>query len=335
MHHRLAVLLNIYLLLWVVLFGVATSVQASDSAPEERKESITRVEKTSSNNIHVDEIVFKNIPSAQSGNTTITDDDRNKLVATISHEAKEKTLDWLFYGVIALFMVIGTAIWAFISRIIENKIQKLVDPHIVSLDKQKIDLVTSAAKIATEGNVEIEKTKVALEDLQKKESQIKQQLNDFDNEIGLTEKNVSDLKLNLISINEEFESKSTDEIFRLEQKIRALYQIIDNLDANKSASESAVDKLIIDLGGSNKELKYNAAELLPYFKLGTDKIADAFITILSDNPDFTLESLLLSGLSELKGNSNVMNYLVRELGDLGNPNILAIIGALGKISVSE
>jgi HEAT repeat protein len=27
-----------------------------------------------------------------------------------------------------------------------------------------------------------------------------------------------------------------------------------------------------------------------------------------------------------------MNYLIRELGDLGNPNILAIIGALGKIS---
>jgi HEAT repeat protein len=332
MNYRLIILFNFYLLLGGMLFSATNCAQASDFTLQGKKESVNHVEKTSSNNIHVDEIVIKNIPTVQPGNTTISDGDQNRLVDTIAHKATEKVISWLTFGSFALIIFILGSVWAYVSRVIEIKIQKYLDTHIATLSKEQIESIKSTTKVTAEANIEIEKTKILLNELQAKEMDIKQQLNNFDNEINLTEKDVNDLKLNLVSINEEFESKSTDEIFRLEQKIRALSLIIDNLDIKKSASESVVDKLITDLESINNDEKYNAAELLPYFRLGTNKITDAFVRILNDNPDFTLESLLLSGLSELKGNSTVMNYLVKELGDLGNPNILAIIGALGKIS---
>lgn len=316
------------MLLGIILFGAINHAQASDSTLKEKKESVSRVEKTSSNNFHVDEIVIKNIPVAQPGNMAISEVDHKNLVSTISHEATEKVINWLIYGTIALFVVIATAIWSFISRIIENKIQKYVDPHIASLDKEKIESIKSTTRVIEQAKIEIERAEVSLKDLQKKETDIKAKLSGFMEEIDIIEKTINDINQKVGDIKEE----SSSEISILEKKIKALSLVVDYIDSNKDAANSAVDNLVQDLANSNDNKRYDAAELLPYFKLGTCKITDAFIDILNDSPDTTLESLLLSGLSELNGNSKVMDYLLRELGNLDNPNILPIIGALGKIS---
>jgi HEAT repeat protein len=328
MNYRLIILFKFYLLLGGMLFSATNFAQESNTPLKEKKESVTHVEKTSSNNFHVDEIVIKNVPVAQPRNIAISEEDHKMLVSTISHEATEKVINWLLYGTIALFVVIATAIWSFISRIIENKIQKYVDPHIASLDKEKIESIKSTTKVIEQAKIEIERAEVSLKDLQEKEADIKTKLSGFMEEIEIIEKTINDINQNVSDIKEE----SSSEISILEKKIKAISLVVDYIDSNKDAANSAVDKLIQDLANSNDNKRYDAAELLPYFKLGTGKITDAFINILNDSPDTTLESLLLSGLSELNGDSKVMEYLLRELDNLGNPNILAIIGALGKIS---
>ncbi len=328
MNYRLIILLKFSLLLGVSVFIVNNCAQARDSTLEENKKSLTPLDKTNLTNFHVDEIVIKNIPLEQSGNIIISEKDRKDIVSTISHEATEKVINWFFYGTMALFVVIGTAVWSSISRIIETRIQKYVDKHIDSMDKERIESIKSTTKIIEQAKIEIERTEVLLKDLQKKETDIKDKLSSFKDEIDDIEKTINDINKNVGDIKDE----SSSEISILEKKIKALSLVVDYIDLNKEAANLAVDKLIQDLANSNDNKRYDAAELLPYFKLGTGKITDAFIYILDDSPDTTLESLLLSGLSEQAGDSKVMDYLLKELDNLYNPNILAIIGALGKIS---
>ena len=71
--------------------------------------------------------------------------------------------------------------------------------------------------------------------------------------------------------------------------------------------------------------------MLPQFELESSKITDAFVEILRNRPDPTFGSLLLSGLGKLKGDGKTLSYLLDLVGDISNPNILAIIGALGEL----
>ena len=86
------------------------------------------------------------------------------------------------------------------------------------------------------------------------------------------------------------------------------------------------------LNSANEEDKYTATELLSKFDFESEKIVDAFVEILKNNQNKTFELLLLIGLSELRGESNkILAYLIEAVDNLSNPNILAIIGALGNL----
>ncbi|MBA4155844.1 MAG: hypothetical protein C0512_16040, partial [Flavobacterium sp.] len=306
------------MLLGMVLFGVATSVQASDSAPEERKESITRVEKTSSNNIHVDEIVIKNSNPA-TGDSLISDEEHKRLVSKLSIDAEKEVSNWatgqIMFGVIALFLGSIGGIWAFFSSTVERKIEKQVD----KLDKKREEAIDATIKVKHE----IDLAQETLKEFRKKENEINGKIEEFQNIILEKEREISGLNLNLDSIKDELESKVTTETFRLEQKNKVLRLVLKEVDGYEKYENQTIDKLIDDLNCSDEKTKYNAAELLPQFEIDSSKITDAFVATLKSSSDGTLDSLLLSGLSELRGDKNTLNYLFEASANLKNPNILA------------
>ncbi len=343
MNYRPKILFIFPLLLGLIFYGAMGFAQTQNATATVQSKSANHAGKTSSSNIHIDDIAIKISPDSQSGSSVISETDHNKFVSTLSHEVTEKVINWFFYGTIALFIILGTAIWSSISRIIENRVQKYTDKHIDSLDKERIESIKSTTKVTTEANTGIENIKKILEKLQDTGNTLQNKQNEFQSKIdnnienkekeiiGLAEKAES-IKDNLSSITQNFESKTTDEIFRLEKKIKALKLIVNKIDKDRQAESQVIDELILNLNSDNEEVKYTATELLPKFDFESEKIVDAFVEILKNNPDETFELLLLIGLSELRGESNkILAYLNEAVDNLSNPNILAIIGALGNL----
>ncbi|MBL1263554.1 HEAT repeat domain-containing protein [Methylomicrobium sp. RS1] len=342
MTYRLIILLNFYLLSGGMILGATNCAQASDSALEEKKESVAHVEKASSSNIHIDEIVIKGLPTVQSESPTNALDSQKILALKISNDAQEDFMSWIkrqglfitIFG-IAVFIVLLTtaitAIWTHMSRRIETTIDKEVDKKVDSLEKKREEAIetTIAAKL------EIERAKKALEELQDTEAELKKKLKDFRHEIDDEIKKSASIRIDIDLMTQSFESKITDEVSEIDNKISFLKLIINEIDANGSVRDNIVEKLILDLKSDDSEKQYTAAELLPLFDREASKIADAFVDILKIKPDTTLGSLLLSGLGELGGDGKILDYLIELVADTSHPNILAIIGALGAFGNTE
>jgi HEAT repeat protein len=341
MNYRPKILLIFALLLGLMFYGAIGYTQAKTALSTEQSKSATYAEKTSSSNIHIDDIVIKNSTDTHSGNSVISEEEQKRLVSKLSNDAQEAFMSWskrqgLFisiFGFTAVIAIFG-AMWAWMKGEIERRIEK----HVNSLEKKREEAIEATIK----ANHEIERTQKKLAELQDIENDLDKKLIDFqrktNDEINIKENELVELRAkadsindNLDSITKGFESKTTDEIFRLEQKIKALERIIDKIDKDEGAKDLVVDELIADLKSNDKETKYSAAELLPQFKLNSNKITEAFVERLKDKPDITFGSLLLSGLGELRVDGNTLAYLFDLVDDISNPNILAIIGALGEL----
>lgn len=346
MNYRPKILLIFALLLGLMFYGAIGYTQAKTALSTEQSKSATYAEKTSSSNIHIDDIVIKNSTAAQSGNSVISEENQKILTLKLSNDAKKEFLSWIdnqvwiskTFGFTVFIAVIGF-IWAFLSRTVETAVEKQVS----RLENKRDETI----KATIAANHEIERTKKALEELQDIENDINKKLKDFQNKISEEIKNKEEelvvlrtkadsINDNLDSITQDLGSKATDEIFRLEQKINALELIINKIDKDGVAKEIVVNELIAGLNGDDTKIKYSAAELLPQFKLGSSKVTDAFVEILKKKPDITLGSLLLSGLGKLSGDGKTLAYLLELVADINsNPNILAIIGALGELGEAE
>ena len=327
-----------------IMFSVGFVHAKNNTSPQENKQTIAST-KVTSTNIHVDDIVIKNLTDAQTHNLSISEDEHKRLVDKLSYDAEKEITNWItwkiFLGIIPLFLAIVAAIWSFISREIEKRIEKQIEKQIEKLEKQR----EKAIEVTIRANVEIEKTQKALEELQKIEDDLDKNIKDFEKkfseEIKNKEKEIIEIsnqaniiKNNLDSINSELESKVTDEIDLVRQKIKVIRLLIDKIDKDDFYKNEVIDDLISNLKSDDTEKKYESVELLSQFK--SKKIADIFVEILKTKPDITFGSLLFNGLGEVDGDKeNLKNYLVELTNDLSNPNILAIIGALGSFNDSE
>ncbi len=343
-----------------MFYGGMGFAQAKNITSAEESKSAHHIEKTSTSNIY-DEIVIKNFPIP---NNQSNEDDYDKLVSMLSYDAEKKISDWitskLFLGVVAIFILLAGAAWVSIKTIIKESVEnsvkelvkteidrsnKFIDNTISSFDKKREQAIEIIEKV----KFEIELAQETLKEFRKNEIEIneklqffqndinkaKEALANFENDIEKKEDEISKIDLKLGEKYIDLELSSTDEIFRLEQKINALDRIINKMDKNGNAKNEIVDELIQDLKSAVKETKYNAVDLLSQFELDPSKrteITNVFIEILKNKPDTTFGSLLLSGLGELGGNHETLSYLLELVQDVSNPCILAIIGSLGELS---
>ena len=323
MNYRPKLLIIFFLLLGVIFYMTIGYAQAKIATSTEQSITATNTEKTSSSNIHFDEIVIKSFPSPQSGNSAISEDNQKILALKLSNDAQENFISWIkrqwwiteSFGIAVLIAFIVS-----IVATIKLLVQLAVEKH-----------VSKTIEATIKATLEIEKTQKALDELQNTEKELNKKLKDFRSEIDEETKKYDLIKINLDSTTIKFEERITDEIYVLEQKINLLKLIINKIDKDGAAKDQVIDELIVGLDSDVEKIKFSAAELLPQFELESSKISDAFVKILKNSPDTTFESLLLSGLSELRGDSKTLVYLLEAVDDLSNPNILAIIGALGKI----
>lgn len=315
-------------ILGLIFFGVMGFTQANNAIPTAQSKSENHAVKTSSNNIHIDDIAIKISPDTQSVNS---DEDHKRLVSKLSDDAKEEVINWIkrqwwltdIFGIAVIVSVI-LSIWA----TIKISVQLAVDKKVSSLDKKREESIEATIKVTHE----IERTQKALGDLQDIEKELNKKLKDFRREIDAEVKNTNSIKIDVGSITRNFESKIKDEISEREKKSKVIRLIINKIDNNGLSENRVIDELILNLNSDDKEIKYTATELLPYFERESNKITDAFVETLKNNSDTTLELLLLIGLSKLKCDSNKnLDYLINAVDDLSNSNILAIIGALGNL----
>ena len=349
MNYRLIILFNFFLLSGVVLFGATNSAQASDSTLEEKKESVTHVEKTSSNNIHVDEIVIKNSGTAGAGGSPISEEEHKRLVSKLSNDAQDDFISWCkrqgliiaIFGVVAIFAVLKL-IWDSTNKAITDSVEKLVKIEIDRsnklIDSAVSRLVDKQAEAIAATNKTIEATINAnneikkLEDAWNKIAALKdetQTIIDDQKSINIENQKIREEQK---AFNDEVKSKTDSEIPVLVQKVDALKRVINVVDVSGEAKNKVSKKFIHDLNGDIQETREKAAEILPWLNPESSDISDAFINILDDkNPDKAFRPILLSGLGKLKDHGKTLDYLMRLLGDLSDPDILAIIGALGEL----
>ncbi|MGB4499036.1 MAG: hypothetical protein WBI40_10070, partial [Methylococcaceae bacterium] len=290
-------------------------------------------------NIHVDGFIIKELNNSNK-NLSISEDEHKRLVDKLSYDAEKEISNWvtwkIFLGIIPLFLIIVGFIWSSISR----EIEKRIDKHIDKLEKQR----EKAIEVTIKATLEIEKTQKALEELQKLENELDKKLKDFQKIFSEEIKNKEDeiielgnkadsVKNNLDSITDDLESKVTDEIDLVRREIKVIRFLIDKIDKDQVAKSQIIEELILDLKDDDTEKKYVAVELLPQFKTESNRISDIFVEMLKTTSDIAFGSLLLNGLGELDGNKeSLKNYLIELAGDLSNPNILAIIGALSSFN---
>lgn len=315
-----------------VVGGVYAKINISS---QEKKQTIDSTKVTSAN-IHVDDIVIKDLTNAQVHNSPISDDEHKRLVSKLSDDAEKEISSWMnrqvFFGITAIFLAVLGGIWAFFSTTIEKRI----DNHIKSFDDKKEKAIEATAEV----KYEIKLAQETLKELRKKEIEINKEIEDFQNEIETKEKELFklDTKLNdnIESLSYDLSSQIKDETSRLEKKINVFEILIDKIDKIESIKNEIIDELLIDLESKNIEKRERAAELLTQFKIESNKITDNFVKILKAKPDIAFGSLLLNGLGELDGDKeSLKNYLIELSNDLSNPNILAIIGALGSFNDSK
>ncbi|TRW92707.1 HEAT repeat domain-containing protein [Candidatus Methylobacter oryzae] len=354
MNYRLIILFKFYLLFGGILFSATNFAQESDTPLQEKKESVTRVEKTSSNNIHVDEIVIKNSPSSQPGSHGISDSDYQMLITKLSFDVEKEISSWitwkLFLGIIPIFIILVGAFWAFISRTIENtvkeKVNEKIEPHVdrlkdssKSLDDQRKELIGETVKASTEiknTRETFEKLKNTGEELENKQKQfqskIKEEIENKEKEIAELNQKTLDIKNEQKSFNEELKSKTDNEIPLLELKADALKRVINIIDKDGNAKDQVVSKFIELLESDDSDVRDKVAEILPWFKPESSEINKAFLDILKNkNPDKTFRPILLSGLGKLRDDGKTSTYLLTLLDNMNDRDILAVIGALGEI----
>jgi HEAT repeat protein len=329
-----------------MIFVAPNSAQAKDDISTGQNMSATNAKKASPSNIHVDDIVIKVTPDAQPENLAISEKNQKLIALQLSNDAQKEFLSWIdreawiikTFGFVVIIAVIGF-IWAFLSRAIE----KAIDKHVASLEDKKAATIEATIK----ANHEIEQVQDRLKTLQDVENNLEKTQGDFQRKIDIEIKKQEEelvvfrakadsIDVDLKSKTEAVELEAKDEISRLEQKIKALEQIINKIDEDGIAKGRVIDELIANLKNDDKETRYTAAELLPQFKLHSSKVAEAFVETLKNNSDATFGSILLSGLGELGGDGKTLEYLVALVENISsNPNILAIIGALGELGETE
>ncbi|MFA5923488.1 MAG: HEAT repeat domain-containing protein [Methylococcaceae bacterium] len=364
MNYRPKILLIFALLLGLIFYGAVGYTKVNTPLSKEHSKSATNTEKTSSSNIHFDEIVIKGFPGAQSGNSAISDEKQKELTLKISNDAQEDFMSWCkrqgliiaILGVVAFFAVIGF-IWFSIDRTIEKSVEKLVKEEIARsnrlidnavsrlVDKQaEIVVVTDKTiEATTNANDEIDKAKKILGKLQDTGNELENKQSEFqikiNEEIKNKEKEIVELGSKTESIkdeqkafNDELKSKTENEIPQLEQKINALERVISILDKDGKAKDQVVTELITYLESKSLETRNEVAEFLPRFEPESSKINTAFLDILNNkNPDRKFRPILLSGLGKLRNDGNTLAYLIKLVENMNDSDMLAIIGALGEI----
>lgn len=359
------------LLLGVMFCGVMGFAQAKNAIPTEQSKSVASAGKTSSSNIHIDEIVIKT-PSTQSGNLPISKDEYEILVSKLSNDAQEDFISWckrqgLIISIFGLVLIIAVLrlIWDSVNKAIEDSVKesvkellkteidrstKFIDNTISSFDKKR----EQAIEITEQVKVKINLAQETIEELQNTGNELKDKQNEFQEKVSEEIKNkekeiielnskTEEIKNEQKAFNDDLRSKTESEIPQLEQKINALERIINIIDKEGSAKKQVVNDLIKYLYDTNLETRYEVAEFLPRFDPESIPINEAFLDILkTKNPDKIFRPILLSGLGKLAryntllavfddDSSNHLSYLLNLVENMNDPDILAIIGALGEI----
>ena len=359
MNYRPKILFIFTLLLGLIFYGAMSFAQTQDATATVQSKSVANAGKTSSSNIHIDDIAIKISPDSQSVNSAISDEEHKMLALKLSNDAQEDFISWckrqgLFIALFGLVLIIAVLklIWNSIDNAIEKSVKELVKEEMARsnrlidsavsrlVDKQTEIVVATNTTIeaTTNANTEIERTKIALNELQEIEKELNKKLKDFRCEIDKEVENTALIKIDLDSAKLELEERSTGEASELEKKIKYLKLIINKIDKDGVAKNQVVDELLIDLKSNDKETKYSAAELLPLFEIESNKITDVFISILKNTVDETFGSILLSGLGKLRCDDNILEYLLDLLDDLNNiytPFIIGTLGELGEIGKNK
>ncbi len=350
MNYQSKILFIFPLLLGLIFFGAMGFAHAQNATATAQSNSAAHAGKTSSSNIHIDDIAIKISPDAQSGSSPISDEDHKRLVSKLSDDAEKEVSSWvtrqMLFGLIAIFVALVVVILKVIVWAIEKSVEKLVEKEMTRsnklidsavsrlIDKQADTMVATNKTIeaTTNANDEIERTKKALDELQDIEKELNNKLKDFRCEIDKEVKNTALIKIDLDLAKLESEERTTGETYELENKIKALKLIINEIDKDDAAKNQVVSKLIREsLKSGDKETKYNAVELLSQFELESDEITNAFVEALKDTEDKTLGSLLISELGKLKCDDQTLEYLLELLDNLNNSYTLFIIGSLGEL----
>ncbi len=377
MNYRPKILFIFSSLLGLIFYGTIGIANTQNVTATAQSKSTAPARKTNSNNIHIDDIAIKISSDTQPGNSVISDEEHKMLALKLSNDAQEDFISWckrqgLIIALFGLVLIIAVLklIWDSIENAIEKSVKELVkeemarsnrliDSAVSGLVDKKTDIVVATNKTieaTTNANTEIERTKIALNELQEIEKELDKKLKDCRCEIDKEVKNTALIKIDLDLAKLESEERTTGEISELENKIKYLKLIINEIDKDEVAENNVVDELLINLNSNDKEPKYTAAELLPLFEIKSNnetkdstaellqsnrveksnKIANAFVDTLKKTEDKALGSILLGGLGKLRCNDEVLEYLFelldnKTLNKLNDTYILFIIGTLGEL----
>lgn len=311
------------LLLGLMFYGAIGYAQVKTAPSTEQNKSATYAGKTSSSNIHIDDIAIKISPDTQTVNSVISEEDHKRLVSKLSDDAKEEVISWIkrqwwltdIFG-IAVIITMILSIWA----AIKISVHLIVDKH-----------VSKSIEVTNKTIYEIELAQETLKDFRKKRNDLNKKLEGFQDKVDEEIEKYNSIKETLDSNIVKSVERTTDETYELENKIKYLKLIINEIDKDDAAKNKIVNKLITDLKSDDKETKYSAVELLPQSELESNNITSAFVNALKNTQDKTFSSVLISEFGKLKCDDETLKYLLELLDSLNDTNILFIIGSLGEL----
>lgn len=224
-----------------------------------------------------------------------------------------------------IFAIIGAA--ALVPVMIRSMVA-----HQITREREKLEAEKDKTIKATmEANYQSAQTQEQLKELLILEQKIKSQLGDYQTQLGTLHNEIYLAKANLKATTEDFDAEMEDTFEEINNEIYTQNLVLRSLDINGEARKLVFDSLIKDLKSNDLEKQKRAAEILPQFKEEVVAIGSAFIEVLEKEKYSPLGALILNGLGELGRDGDVLTYLLDLTKDTSNPNILAVIGALGSI----
>lgn len=277
------------------------------------------------NTIHIDSVSIKT--SDDSAGASLSEEDKKRLIYDVGESAKDHAIDWaykefLWFGIISLFGLMGMG-YAFIQVAIDKQVSK----HIDKLDDARAEAIAATSQATTE----IEKTRDALLELQRLESDFKGQMLLRSKEIELLGEKTAEFRVSFTSSYEDLRIDVKDDIYYLTMGDDVQTKWLKAIDSGNLGSNKVIDSLISDLNNTNDSVRNKAAEQLSYFNDDEGKIFTAFAQLLQSESETPFGATLLSKIGKLGKNDEAFEILSDLLIDLDTPNIAAVIGALGNL----
>lgn len=313
------------ILLLITLF-YGSAVFAKPSA-----QSQIAKEKATSNQIHVDEIIIKQMSDANGQASKLSESDR-KLLA---NDSVGIIIDYFIdkHKVISIISALG--ILGFIATIasilIRSFVNEKTEKAIEKLDAKRFDAVKAIAEVEEQ----IKNSKATLNKLNELNDSIKDALEGYKGELDSVKSKLEKLGEEYQSISDDLESSHRDFISVSETRLDVLTEMIDRLDFNHKSSKAMLDKLLSDFNNGDVKAKKRAIEMMPYLKKHSKEATQKLILKLEEEPDTPLGRDILSALSEIGICQEFIPDLIKLADDMSSPNITAIIGVLGKVKEKD